>query len=220
MMKEYYSTRYSYCAGRIKVWRAVSEYLQRYIRADRDCVVDLGAGYCDFINTINARKKIAIDIYPEGARYCGPGVEFIRSSVVDLSQLQDNSTDVIFASNILEHFSDEELDGILKAIYRILKEGGRLIIIQPNFRYCAREYFDDYTHKKAFTHHSLSDMLEARGFSPLVVCPRFLPFSFKSRVPKSYWLTRIYLRLPFRPMARQMLLVFAKRGGTCGKTSA
>ncbi len=36
---------------------------------------------------------------------------------------------------------------------------------------------------------------------------RFLPFSMRSRVPKWPWLVRLYLRLPFKPMAGQMLLV-------------
>ena len=40
---------------------------------------------------------------------------------------------------------------------------------------------------------------------------RFLPLTLKSALPKSYWLTKTYLHLPWRPMAGQMLVV-ATRG--------
>ena len=36
---------------------------------------------------------------------------------------------------------------------------------------------------------------------------KFLPFSFKSFLPKSYWITRLYLASFWRPLAAQMLVV-------------
>jgi hypothetical protein len=70
-----------------------------------------------------------------------------------------------------------------------------------------REYWDDYTHKKAFSHVSLVDFLVANGFKIVRVEKRFIPFSLKSRLPKSYLLTKLYLMLPFRIFAKQMLVV-------------
>jgi SAM-dependent methyltransferase len=210
-MSDYYNTRYSFDAGRHRVWRAITEYLQRYVRADSDCVVDLGAGYCDFINQIRARERFAVDIDPSGAQHCGPDVKFLCASANDLDALPQKGVDVLFASNLLEHLDDAELTRAMAAFKRVLKPGARVIIMQPNFHYAYREYFDDYTHKKVFTHVSLRDFFEANGFSALNVIPRFLPFSLKSRLPKSYWLTKFYLLSFYRPMAKQMLLVFESR---------
>jgi SAM-dependent methyltransferase len=210
-MSDYYNTRYSFDAGRHRVWRAITEYLQRYVRADSDCVVDLGAGYCDFINQIRARERFAVDIDPSGAQHCGPDVKFLCASANDLDALPQKGVDVLFASNLLEHLDDAELTRAMAAFKRVLKPGARVIIMQPNFHYAYREYFDDYTHKKVFTHVSLRDFFEANGFSAMNVIPRFLPFSLKSRLPKSYWLTKFYLLSFYRPMAKQMLLVFESR---------
>ncbi len=68
----------------------------------------------------------------------------------------------------------------------------------------------DYTHVKAFSHVSLADFVVSRGFALAAVEKRFLPLTLKSRLPKSYWLTRLYLSLPWRPMAGQMLVVATK----------
>jgi hypothetical protein len=54
---------------------------------------------------------------------------------------------------------------------------------------------------------SLSDFLLSRGYKILALEKRFLPFSFKSRIPKSYLMTKLYLASFWRPFAGQMLVV-------------
>jgi SAM-dependent methyltransferase len=209
-MTDYYQTRYSFDEGRTRVWKAIAEYLQRFIKRDADCVLDLGAGYCDFINNIEARTKTAVDINPDARGFCKEDVAFHCAPVTDLSVIADRSMDVLFASNLLEHLDDAELMRAAGEINRVLRPGARLILLQPNFRYAYREYFDDYTHKKIFTDVSLRDFFEANGFRALAIHPKFLPFSLKSRLPKSYLLTRLYLSSFYKPLAKQMLLVFKK----------
>lgn len=209
-MSEYYNTRYTFDSGRTKVWEAITEYLQQFVRGE-DCVLDLGAGYCDFINNIKARERIAVDVNPEASKFCHDDVKFHCVSVMDLKIFQENSIDVLFASNLLEHLDDLELTNAMKDFNRILSQKARVILMQPNYRYAYKEYFDDYTHKKIFTHISLRDFFQANGFETIKIYPKFLPFSLNSRLPKSYILTKLYLHSFFKPMAKQMLLVFKKR---------
>ena len=204
-MSRYFETRYTFDPGRERVWRAIAEYLQREVPAD-STIVELGSGYADFINQINAKVKIAVDLDSHAAAYCKPPVQFIQASVTALP-LSDGSADVIFASNLFEHFSDEDLTRLIGEVRRVLRANGKLILLQPNYYYSFREYWDDYTHRKAFSHHSLSDFLTTSRMKVTRVVPRLLPFSFKSLLPRSYWLTKIYLQLPWRPMAKQMLAV-------------
>ena len=94
---------------------------------------------------------------------------------------------------------------------RLLKPEGRLIVIQPNFRYASKQYFDDYTHRAVFTDVSLPNLLRAHGFQIDHVQPRFLPYSMRgSKLPIRPWTVRAYLRSPFKPMAGQMLVVAHK----------
>jgi hypothetical protein len=101
----------------------------------------------------------------------------------------------------------------MKALQKSMKKGGTLILIGPNFRYAYKSYFDDYTHKTIFTHVSLADLMQEYGFKPVKIMPKFLPLTLKSRLPKSYYLTKWYLQSPFKPMGGQMLLIFELGNG-------
>jgi hypothetical protein len=84
-------------------------------------------------------------------------------------------------------------------------------VVQPNFRYAWRHYFDDYTHRSVFTDVSLPAMLRAHGFRVVEVRPKFLPYSLQgARVPITRFLVSAYLRSPIKPLAGQMLIVAAK----------
>ncbi len=68
----------------------------------------------------------------------------------------------------------------------------------PNFRYCAKEYFDCADHTVILTHVGVEEHLYAAGFESESVVPRFLPYSFRGRLPASAALTRRYLGTPAR----------------------
>lgn len=208
-MSKYYKTRYQQDPKRKLVWTAIAEYLERYT-GGVNSVLDLGCGYGDFVNSFEAKELIAIDLNAEVEKYLNPNVRFICTSATDLSMIQSGSLDLIFSSNLLEHLNDDQLNEASKEFLRVLKPGGKFITMQPNYYYAYREYFDDYTHKKVFSHESLSDFFRGHGFTVESLEKRFLPFSLKSKLPKSYWITKIYLRSFYRPFAKQMLAVFRK----------
>ena len=205
----YFQTRFSHVAGREQVWSAICRYLERYMPV-RGVVLDLGAGYCSFINGVRADEKHAVDLFPGFVKFAQPGVRTLVGRSSNLARLESGHFDVVFSSNMLEHLDRSEVHATLAEVRRILKPGGRFVIIQPNYRYCAREYFDDYTHTFVFSHVSLADLLAAEGFVVHAVIPRFLPLTMKSRLPQWRWAVALYLRLPVRPMAKQMLLVAAR----------
>ena len=207
---KYYETRFGFDKNRYKVWKAINEYLQNFI-PNNATILDIGCGYGDFINGIVGKEKFAIDLNSENHKYIdSQSVVFICQSVLEEFNIPENSVDVIFASNLLEHFDDSELKLIVKNLHKKLKKGGKVILIQPNIFYAYKEYWDDYTHKKAFSHISLSDFLTSNEFEVQYVLKKFLPFSMKSILPKSYFLTRIYLKSPFKPLAKQMLIIAQK----------
>lgn len=208
MTNRYFQVRYHPHPNRSKVWRAICEYLASFIPAD-GTVLELGSGYCDFINQISTKTKYALDINPEVEAHCADDVQFILADNNDIN-IPDNSVDVVFASNFFEHLHDEERAYMLDQIARLLSDHGLLILVQPNFRYSYKHYWDDYTHVKAYTHESLPDMLASNGYTIRRVEKRFLPFSFKSKLPANYWLTKLYLAMPWRPNAAQMLIIAEK----------
>ena len=205
----YRHSRFTFDPRRQSVWNAIVEYLSPYLPED-GAVLDLGSGYCDFINAVKAKRKWALDLYLDPAEFAREGVIPLRTDVTDLGAIPDNALDVVFSSNLLEHLPDDKLALTMHCVKAKLRSGGRFIAIQPNYTYCYRSYFDDYTHVRVFSHVSLADFLESQGLVVERVTPRFLPFSMKSHVPKWPFLVWLYLRLPWRPLAKQMLVVARK----------
>lgn len=206
MSEGYHETRLAHDPRRMIVWQSLWKYyFSRQVRPD-DCVLDLGCGYGDFINSVVARRRIAIDAWPGFTRHVAPGVEAIIGLVTELDVLPDASVDFAFASNLLEHLPQADVVRILAGLRRKLRPDGSLTIVQPNWRYAYREYFDDYTHVSVWSHVSLGDFLGANGWDVLEVIPRFLPLTVKSRLPVHPWLIRAWLMSPVKPMGKQMLM--------------
>jgi SAM-dependent methyltransferase len=211
MSGDYHGSRLAADTRRGTVWRALWRYWFRHRIAPDACVLDLGAGYGDFINNVVAARRIAVDLWPGMAAHLAPGVEAVIAPATDLSALAPASVDFAFASNLFEHLTQETVLQVLRQLEDKLKPGGTLTLLQPNYRYAAAEYFDDYTHVSIWSHVSLADFLAAHGWEVLEVRPRFLPLTVKSRLPVSPWLIGLYLRSPLKPMGKQMLLTARPR---------
>lgn len=207
--KAYHDTRFVVDKKRDILWKVLAKYLQNKFFRDLGVILDFGSGYCNFINNVNSDKKYAIDLW-EGIRaFAAPDVTCLTNGIDDLGIFKDQ-VDVIFASNVLEHLDYESVVRFIMNAKQALSKKGKLIILQPNYKYSYRHYFDDYTHKSIWTDVSLSDLLGAHGLKKLEVIPKFLPLTLKSKLPVIPSLIHLYLRSPFKPLAGQMLLVFEK----------
>lgn len=203
-------------AAKSRLWRVLcDDFLGRYV-PDNATVLDLGAGYCDFVNNVHATRKIAVDLNPETARAANPGVQV---HAVDLDRIGDviepNSVDLAFASNVFEHLrGPESLLAVLSAVRVALKPGGRLLILQPNVRAVGTSFWDFVDHTLPLTEKGMTEALEVSGFSIDECRARFLPYTTKSRIPQWPFLVRLYLKI--RPaqwlFGKQMFLV-ARRAG-------
>jgi SAM-dependent methyltransferase len=123
------------------------------------------------------------------------------------------SVDTVFASNVYEHFhSREQVAASFAEVHRILRHDASFIILQPNFAYCWRHYFDFFDHRLIFTHLGMVEGLLTCSFDVAEVVARFLPFTSKSWLPTSPWLIWLYLRvrLSWRILGGQMLIVARK----------
>lgn len=202
----YHATRLAREPRREGVWRALwKHHFSRLVRPS-DCVLDVGAGWGSFINQVVARRRIALDAW-EGLRaQVAPGVEAVVAPLTELGFLEDRSVDFALASNVFEHVSQAEFATFLGRLRTKLSAEGTLNILQPNYRYCYREYFDDFTHVTVYTHVTLCDFLEANGWEVLECRPRFLPLTVKSRLPVWSPLVWLYLHSPLRPLGKQMFV--------------
>jgi len=180
--------------------------VQRFLLED-EAALELGAGYGEFSRFIRAREKWALDVNPELTAHWPEDVRPLIQSALKGLPFAPASLGNVVASNFFEHFLIEDCESILGEVGRVLKPGGRLLVIQPNFRLEPGRYYDDYTHKTPFTDVGFTDFLRSLGWGIRHSEPRFLPFTMKSRLPKWGWLVDLYLALPYRPAAGQFLVV-------------
>jgi SAM-dependent methyltransferase len=196
-----------------RIWEVLCrDFFQEYVSLEHT-VLDLGAGYCDFINNIQCREKLAVDLNEDTPSLAHANVTVQQTSSTDLSFLVDESVDVVFTSNFLEHLrTKEEALQTFNEVHRILKKGGVFLILQPNIRHVGFEYWDFFDHHIALTDKSLVEGLLIKEFKIKRVISKFLPFTTKSKIPQHPLLVWLYLKIPlvWRVMGKQSFLVAEK----------
>ena len=197
-------------ASRQAVWQEIAAYLYQRMGAPTK-VLDPAAGRCEFINAIPAAERWAVDTVDHNP-FRHPDVKVVIADILD-AELPAAYFDGIFVSNFLEHLpSQEGVGAVMAKLYASTEPGGTVAVLGPNFRYCASEYFDCADHTLPLTHVAIAEHLYAAGFEPTAVIPRFLPYSFRSRIPASPALARIFLRVPalWRVFGKQYLVLGVK----------
>lgn len=197
---------------RESIWRTICQsYLNRYIPKN-GTVLEIGAGYCELIRQIPARHKICVDINPDVYQHAGSDCDVYVTDSTDLSPITSGSVDLIIANNFFEHITRDNIIRTLDESYRTLRSGGEILIIQPNIRYCYREFWMFFDHITPLDHDSMKEALSLCNFATTICIPRFLPYSTKNRLPKSPIFIQLYLAIPFvwRMIGKQFLILAKK----------
>lgn len=195
---------------RKQVWKVlVAGWFQRFV-GKSEAVLDLGCGYGEFSNAIQAGKKYAMDLNPDAPRHLGADVEFLLQDCSARWPLPDSSIDTVFTSNFFEHLPDKAALGrTLDEIRRCLKPGGRLVAMGPNIKYLPGTYWDFWDHHVVLTELSLREALENRNFSTELCLGKFLPYTMAGgpRYPLSFVSAYLKLPLAWRLFGKQFLVV-------------
>ena len=194
--------------ARAAVWREITAFLFEELgRPER--VLDPAAGRGEFINSLPAHERWAVDQVAYEAGTFDAAVRFVQADALE-ADLPADHFDLVWVSNFLEHLPTQEaVATFLERMLVTLRSAGRIAVMGPNFRYAMKEYFDMADHTLALTHKAIAEHLYAAGFDVERVVPRFLPYSFTGILPPSPRLTRRYLRSPaaWRIAGKQFLVV-------------
>jgi SAM-dependent methyltransferase len=213
-LQELYARRFDAVAEyRSSIWRVlVDGFFQARVRRDAR-VLDIGCGYGEFINLIDAREKFAIDLNPSARGHLNPDVRFFEQDCSLPWPIPDRSLDVVFTSNFFEHLpSKDSLRDTMAQAFRCLSPGGIIIAMGPNIRFLSGSYWDFWDHSLCLSERSLAEGLASIGYKIREQIPRFLPYSMSGKARYSPGLVRLYLRMPWIwPVFGRQFLVVAEK---------
>ncbi len=115
------------------MWRRY-EYISYLSGFSKDMnVLEFGCGIGVFLPELDSKcnQVFAIDIFPEFAKLFSNMLHLNVCFIDNLSELSNESLDIIIAADVLEHINDNELVEYLKIFSEKLKSNGRLIISGP-----------------------------------------------------------------------------------------
>lgn len=111
------------------------QLMQNYLPKEKVKFLDVGSGSGFFLRIL---KKHGYDYDYTGLDFSEEQIELakkegttvLKADLNDTLPLDDNSFDIILASEIIEHIYDT--DKFLEELHRLLKPGGKLILTTPN----------------------------------------------------------------------------------------
>lgn len=156
----------------------LARYLSlRYKLPKGSKILDLGCGRGEFlIGFIGCGLNgYGVDQSTIAKSVC-PEAEILHSDLENEPlPYDDNTFDAIFSKSVLEHFYYPEK--LVMEIYRVVRPGGLVITMVPDWESVYKTFYEDYTHRTPFTVNSLRDIFLINGFDDVKVEKfRQLPF--------------------------------------------
>ncbi len=132
-------------------------------------LLEIGCGRGEFLKNF---KNLGLNVYGIDIEKAETNhLDNIEVNIVNLNDqklpYKDNSFDIIFSKSFVEHLSSHE--NFFNESYRVLKPGGLLLTLTPDWESNYKIFFDDYTHRTPFSIYSLIDIYKIFNFSDVDV---------------------------------------------------
>ncbi|CAN1644198.1 SmtA SAM-dependent methyltransferases [Candidatus Nanopelagicaceae bacterium] len=150
-----------------------------------DSILEVGSGRAEMLSHFTNLGLFtwAIDSAPSSALYAQTaGAKFNLVAFENLGSFEvfgEHKFDIVFSKSFVEHIPNPI--EFSQACYNILKPGGLLVTLTPDWEASHKIFFDDLTHIKPFSRVSMVQFLEYGNFE-IVSVERFrqLPITWNS----------------------------------------
>ena len=201
--------------------------IKRFNLRKNSVLVEIGCGRGEYLHAFQNEGIICtgIDKQYSAADY-SPNLKIHHCDITtDKLPFENNVIDIVYHKSVIEHMYDPE--NLMMETIRVLKTGGKLIILTPDWHTQWKNFFEDFTHSRPYDVLALSDLLKVYGFNNFAV-ERFyqLPVLWKfpaikliskilqlvTNVYGGRWLTKITGIKFFRWSVELMILGYGEKG--------
>jgi SAM-dependent methyltransferase len=160
-------------AQREKVVRWQLQFVRRFLKPSH-CFLEVGAGDCALALTVAkmVAKVYAIDVSAKLTESITPPDNFeLRVSDGSSINVPDNTVDVAYSNQLMEHLHPDDALRHVQEVYRVLKPGGRYLCVTPNRLggpYDISRHFDNEAtglHLKEYSVTESSRLFRSVGFA-------------------------------------------------------
>lgn len=212
-----YEYRFDGIPPKVKVatWRKIANWILRDAQALRGgraigSILDPACGDGEFLNACDRHQlRLTGCDLRERSTLLTAKANFFHGMFQEMDL--DEKFDLVWISNLLEHLqSPEEVQDFLWHCRQRLSPDGLLFIMGPNIKFCGSEYWDFADHKLPLSHLTVMEHLASANFRLLSINDRFLPYSFRSRLPIHPSFVELYLNNPWSwPVLGKQFLIRA-----------
>lgn len=161
-------------------FRVLERYFGGLLPEDKKVkMLDLGCGSGEFVYWLQKSgydNSEGIDISGEQVSLAGRlGIKNVsRADARDFLKANKGKYGFVFARDLLEHFSKDELLDLTKLIFDSLGKDGKFVAQVPNAGnlFWGRLRHGDFTHDVSFTEQGISQLLMVSGFRKISAYPQ------------------------------------------------
>lgn len=126
-------------------------------------LVEIGCGRGEFLSAFRDCGLVVSGVdREETAKTMLPDADISVCDVTkDALPYDDESIDVIYHKSVIEHVYDPM--PLMQETLRVLKPGGKVIILTPDWQTQMSVFYEDFTHSRPFDKTALGDLLRISG---------------------------------------------------------
>lgn len=197
---------------------------ERFHLAQGARLLEIGCGRAEFLIGF---KRVGLSVM--GTDSCLSARDLCEDKDVEISQCMlgrdslpyANATfDIVFSKSLLEHMRDPHV--YMAESLRVLRPGGTLITMTPDWESCHQKFYDDFTHVQPYTDISLLFLYEQYALTDILV-EKFRQLPIVWKYPALRYVCRFVS--PFVPVRTKnrflrwsrelMLLAVGRKSASC-----